>query len=118
LPDVPELTLVLTGQRPPGLVILRGELAVGFATLGVALPVNPGLQVITTQVPGGQVREHKVTLGKGEKKTVELTVAAAAVSTGAPLSPPPHPDRRPRHRQPAGPSAPLLSWRRAWGSSE
>jgi hypothetical protein len=97
LPQVPQLTLVLPKSAPPGTIVKRDGVELSAVSLGVAFPVNPGERLIVTQVPGGAPHEQRVTLEKGEKKSVELEiVAAATANTAAPTAtvsakPPPSP---------------------------
>jgi len=102
LPEVPEITLTLPPDAPRGTVIKRDDAVLSEAALGVALPIDPGDHVVTTQAPGGDVTETKITLQRREKKQIVLKVktAAAAPSTAsatpsasaAPTSAPPPPD--------------------------
>jgi hypothetical protein len=73
-PDVPTLTLTLKAGTPSGTEVKRDGVLQGSASLGLALPIDPGAHVITVQPPGGAVSTQNVTVGKGEKKTLELTV--------------------------------------------
>ena len=77
-PEVPMLTLSLSPRAPKGTVVKRDGTELMDAALGVALPVDPGEHEVTTQAPGGEVTEVRVTLGKGEKKQVTLKVKVAS----------------------------------------
>jgi hypothetical protein len=74
---VPELTLVLPKGAPAGTVVKRDGAVMVDATLGGALPVDPGEHVVTTQAPGGPVWEQRITLNKREKKQLMLEVKPA-----------------------------------------
>lgn len=74
-PQVPELTLTLPDDAPQGTVVKRNGVTLAAPSLGVALPVDPGEQVITTQAPGGDITEKKVTIEKGQRMTVKLVVS-------------------------------------------
>lgn len=76
-PEVPEITLSLPPDAPRGVVIKRDDAVLSEAALGVALPIDPGDHVVTTQAPGGDVVETKVTLKRGEKKSLTLPVKPA-----------------------------------------
>lgn len=76
-PDVPELLLLLAPGAPPGTVVTRDGQVVASAALGIGLPVDPGEHVITVTVPGGGIREQRITLLKGEKKKISLDVQLA-----------------------------------------
>lgn len=72
-PQVPELTLVLPKEAPANTVVTRDGERLRTPSLGVALPIDPGEHVVTTQVPGGgKLVEKKFEIEKGEKKTVTL----------------------------------------------
>jgi hypothetical protein len=82
-PHVPQLTLVLPQAAPSGTVVKRGEAVLGAPSLGIALPVDPGEHVVTTQAPGGPVHEQRFTISLDEKKTVELEVEVGAAAPAA-----------------------------------
>ncbi|UQA57844.1 hypothetical protein [Polyangium aurulentum] len=75
-PNIPRLVLVLPANAPPGVLVTRDGAEVDAASLGVALPVDPGEHVITSRVPGGPLVEQRVTLAKKETKTLQLEVHA------------------------------------------
>ncbi len=85
-PDVPRLTLSLPRTAPAGTIVMRDGELVAEVALGVALPVDPGEHTLSTQVPGGKVQEQRITIGKGEKRVMTLTVKVSAVPT---VKPPP-----------------------------
>jgi len=82
-PLVPQLSLSLPPGAPPGTIVKRDDAALGAATLGVPLPIDPGPHRVTTQAPGGPETEIRFTLEKGEKKQITLNVRAAPESEGA-----------------------------------
>ncbi|MDC0743124.1 hypothetical protein [Polyangium mundeleinium] len=73
-PDIPELTMTLAPGAPSRTVVKRDGQVIGAAAMGMALPVDPGAHVLTTQAPGGPVWEQHITTAKGEKKSVVLEV--------------------------------------------
>lgn len=93
-PDVPKLTLVLPNDAPAGVVVKRDGQELTAAALGVELPIDPGDYVLTLEAPGRDKTEQRVTIGKGEKKTVALVIPAGpalsaatpSASAGAPRS--------------------------------
>jgi hypothetical protein len=95
VPRVPTITLKLPASAPPGTQVMRDGLLLNTPALGMALPVDPGEHVITTQAPGGPKHEQRFTIGEGEKKEVDLEVvpppapepSAAAPSQSAPVAP-------------------------------
>jgi hypothetical protein len=103
-PLVPELTLVLPPRAPEGTVVQRDGAVVAEAALGVALPVDPGEHVLTTQARGGEITEIHISLGKGEKRHITLLVKEAKAAA------PPPSDQGPRPAP--APPAPLVYGRR------
>src|SRR5262249_25073794 len=63
-PQIPELTLVLPSGAPPGTRVTRNGVELSAASLGMALPVDPGEQVVQVQRPGGPIVENRITLAK------------------------------------------------------
>ncbi len=101
---VPRLTLALPSGAGPDVVVKRDGEVVADLSLGTALIVNPGDHLITTQVPGGPVVEHRVSLIAGESRSLALTVRRDALvdprsarlpSESLLLPPVPPPDVRP-----------------------
>jgi hypothetical protein len=84
-PDVPRLTLRLPEDAPAGTIVTRGGVALGAAALGVALPVDPGVHVVTTQAPGGPVGEERISVARGERKAAVLSVDVPG-ARGAPVA--------------------------------
>jgi hypothetical protein len=94
--EVPTLALVLPGGAPAGVRVTRDGAEVGAALIGIALPVDPGEHVITTQAPGGPLVTERVTLSLGEAKSVALKVVATAPATAdKPPAPGPMPPSAP-----------------------
>jgi len=101
-PQVPQLTLSLPSGAPKGTVVKRDGAALEAAALGSAQSVDPGEHVVTTQAPGGEVTELRVTLGKGEKKQVTLSVKDSV--KGGSAAPKPAEAVRPTGQPSHGPS--------------
>lgn len=98
-PDVPELTLTLPAGVAPGTVVKRDGEVVAEAALGIPLPVDPGEHEISTETPGGAAWRQRITIARGEKKTVALEVRAAPAATpkgpdAGPAAPPSGPSGR------------------------
>ncbi len=87
-PHVPTLTLRLPAGAPADTLVKRDGQVVPSLSLGTALAVDPGEHAITTQVPGGPVVSHVVTLQKGEKKELGLTIKLQADPPADPIPPP------------------------------
>src|SRR3954471_19352248 len=88
IPSVPEITLTLPPDAPRGTVVKRDDAVLSEAALGVPLPIDPGEHVVTTQAPGGDLSETKVSIKKAEKQQIVLKVKSApsTASTGSPTS--------------------------------
>lgn len=75
--SIPKLVI----QRGPGADAATIELdgvAVGDSSVGVDIPLDPGPHAVTARAPNYQAFETTVTLAKGERKTVEVALAALA----------------------------------------
>ncbi|MGK3982383.1 hypothetical protein WME99_05065 [Sorangium sp. So ce136] len=73
-PLVPHVTLSLPSGAPPGTVVQHDGITLEQPSLGVALPVDPGEHVVTTQAPRGPVHEVKFTIEASESRTIHLEV--------------------------------------------
>lgn len=106
LPLVPRLTLSLPAGAPAGTVVRRDGELVAEAALGVAIPVDPGEHVLSTQAPGGPALERKIALAKGENRVVTLDVKAAEPAAASPAMSMDVPPGAPRLAEPGrgGPS--------------
>ncbi|HVR21343.1 MAG TPA: hypothetical protein VMS65_16635 [Polyangiaceae bacterium] len=93
---LPKLTL-RTGPSSGAVEVELNGVALGAATLGLALPVDPGEQRIVVRASGREARELTVILAEGESKEVVLSPGAPVAPAGAesasaktaPASPPP-----------------------------
>jgi hypothetical protein len=113
-PEVPELTLVLPATAPPGTRVVQDSVELSSTSLGIGLPLDPGEHMVTTQAPGGPVKEHPVTIQKGEKRRLELTVVDPALEpkpppVAAPAPPPEPPSAPPPAPEPLPPPPPPRS---------
>jgi hypothetical protein len=93
-PKVPTLVLALSPSAPSGAVVERDGVPFQGASLGVALPIDPGEHVIVTRAPGGAEERVTITLEAGESKRLELpqkpfAPPAAAPPAMQPTAPPP-----------------------------
>jgi hypothetical protein len=75
-PEIPKLTLKLPDGAPADLVVIRNGTRLGTATFGVALPVDPGEQVVVVELSDGSRGEQRITLAKGEKRELVLELPA------------------------------------------
>ncbi len=107
----------------PGLVVKRGETAIGKGSWGAALPIDPGKYSFEASAPGKNAWKEERSI-EGEGKTIEVVVpalepapadAAPPVATG-PIAPP---TTAPATAAPTTPSsAPAPSDKRSDGSSQ
>jgi hypothetical protein len=85
-PQVPTLKLVLPVSADNA-HIRRDGTDLSAASLGIALPIDPGQHVVTLEVPGRVPAEHRFTLEKGQHSVVELAVGAQVTAPAASLPP-------------------------------
>ncbi|WP_437281985.1 hypothetical protein WME90_15925 [Sorangium sp. So ce375] len=92
-PLVPQLTLSLPPGTPAGTRVQCDGITLEQPSLGVALPVDPGEHVVTTQAPGGAMAETRFTIDRSESKAIVLEVKppAAAKPPAPPRAKPPAP---------------------------
>ncbi|AUX44647.1 hypothetical protein SOCE26_061130 [Sorangium cellulosum] len=103
-PLVPRLTLSLPPDAPAGTRVQRDGMTLEQPSLGVALPVDPGEHVVTTQAPGGPVTEKRLTIGRSESRVIVLEVTPSAPEEPPPAEQPPSPARLPSVAPLAAPS--------------
>lgn len=89
---VPHLTIKLAPSAAPNLTILRDDVLLGTASIGLALPINPGKHVVVVQAPGRADRRYEVRAAEGERQ--ELVVEAGPAAATGPV---------PGRANPAGP---------------
>lgn len=87
-PKIPKLTIHRGDGAQVAEVTMDG-LQLGAASVGTAIPANPGPHVIKATAPGRKDFTAELTLADGETKTVELVLPEAAVADDKPASPPP-----------------------------
>lgn len=87
--DVPTLELDLPQGAPATTKVTRDGVSLGRASLGIALPLDPGEHVIVVTTDGG-TREQKVTVVRGDHKavTLELPVSGPSSTTPTPVAQP------------------------------
>lgn len=86
---VPRLTVVVAPGAPPDTQVLRDGTPLRAVSLGVALPLDPGVHTVQATAEGTGSRRFEVTLKESEVQTVTVspvqTAASSSVST-APTS--------------------------------
>ena len=68
---IPKLTVVLAGA-PPDAEVMRDGVALGAASMGVPLPVNPGAHTLVVHAKDREDTSESVSIAEGESKRVEL----------------------------------------------
>ncbi len=90
-PRLPRLRLVV--RRPPaGLVVRRDGQEMPAATLGEAIPADPGPHVVEATAPGHRPARHAIRLEEG--KTLEVAIDLAPGATAEAAAPLPASRRR------------------------
>lgn len=79
--DIPELTLELPSGAPANVRMTRNGEPFTATSLGLPIPVDPGVHVITVQLATGPVNEQRLTIGLREKQTIELTLPVVEAPT-------------------------------------
>ncbi len=79
---VPRLRLELAPGAPPGTRVARDAVDLGAASLGVALPVDPGRHLVVVTAPDHLERRYDVEVPEGQ--TTKLAVAAGEKRLPAP----------------------------------
>lgn len=104
LARAPHLVITLARDAPAGTRVLRDGIELGPASLGVALPTDPGRHEIEVQAPGRRPERVTVALAERERRTV-LVAAGPAL----PPPPPPAPAPAPAAARPAPPPPPVTT---------
>ncbi|MDC0741339.1 PEGA domain-containing protein [Polyangium mundeleinium] len=104
--EVPELLIVLPPAAPAGTRVLRDGTPMGAAMLGISLPIDPGEHVVVLEVPGAKAVETKVSVARGEKKTLELVLPAPEPAANPKPPPPLVPNVAEKPKEPETPVAP------------
>jgi hypothetical protein len=115
-PRLPRITVKLAAKAPADAKVTRDGIALGGATLGFALPVDPGDHEFVVRAPGYKERRYTTTIKEEESKEIEVDVGEklpdeappvptatgpAATSTGA-VTPPPQVDQGSSGQRTAG----------------
>lgn len=83
---LPRLTVVVSGARAGGVRVARDGVELRGASLGVALPVDPGAHEVVVTAAAREAHLYPLNLAPGERRTL-------VVEPGAPQRTPPHRDR-------------------------
>jgi hypothetical protein len=85
---VPKLEIRLAAAAPAGTVAERDDVALGAASFGISLPIDPGHHRIIARAPGRVPREYTLTVREGESSTLEIEPGAPAPSEAPPPAAP------------------------------
>jgi hypothetical protein len=81
-PRVPRLTLVPPSPLPQGMAVSLDGGKLTSATLGVALPIDPGPHVVEATAPASTPFHAELMLAAGEARSVTLSLAPATSDPG------------------------------------
>jgi hypothetical protein len=87
---LPRLEIRLAPSAPPGTSVTRNEIELGAASLGLALPVDPGTHRVLVSAPGRETKSYELSLAEAETQTLEVEPGAAT-----PIEPPAGPPSEP-----------------------
>jgi hypothetical protein len=82
-PRLPRLKIVLATTAPENATVERDGIVLGAPSLGIPLPLDPGVHTIVVRAPGRREGAASVTIAEGETKQVEVDVAPGAAPPGA-----------------------------------
>ena len=82
---LPRVT-VATDARLPGLEVSRDGVVLGSASLGVPLPVDPGLHQIVRPAPGRTPRSYQLAVGNGQQEVVVVEPGPPVAPIAAPVA--------------------------------
>jgi hypothetical protein len=110
------LSVALAPSAPPDAVVKRDGVLLGAASLGVALPVDPGHHVVIVSAAGRENRETEVTMHAKEQRSLIVEAGApseaasgAGAEAGRPSSTPPPPPASARTSPGEGDARAVLS---------
>jgi hypothetical protein len=87
-PRVPKLTIRRAAGAPSDTAITRDGIALGEASQGLALPVDPGKHTVIASAPGRAAKTYALELREGERAVLEVAPdAPPAAEVPAPPAP-------------------------------
>ena len=87
--DLPHVTVSLDAAAPPGSTVLLDGAAFTVPSPPAPTAVDPGDHVVTVHAPDGRTHDEHVSLGRGETRTVILTLPEPLVAPPPPGAAPP-----------------------------
>lgn len=83
-PRLPKLTIALAGaSQATDAEVVRDGVVLGAASMGVALPVNPGAHTIIVRAKDREDTSQTITIAEGESKLVQLKLGAPKKAVAA-----------------------------------
>jgi hypothetical protein len=76
------MTVRVVGSVPSGAKVTRNDVELSEASLGSALPVDPGAYTVTVSAPGRATTSTSVTVAEGTASTVEVRAGAPTEGAG------------------------------------
>ena len=86
---LPRLLLRLAPNAPPATKLRCDDTEIGPASLGVALPVDPGLHVVHAEALGRAASSTEVTLSEGETRVMDVAPGPPLPPSAQAVPPPP-----------------------------
>lgn len=80
---LPKLTVRVAPGAPANTTVERDGVKLDNASLGAALPIDPGQHAIVVKAPGHAPRTFHVTLAEGQSQTLEVAPAVAQAGGGS-----------------------------------
>jgi hypothetical protein len=79
-PRLPKLTLILAQAAPKNSTVRDGNIELGSAAFGVALPLDPGTHEFVVSAPAFESRSFQLQLAEGEARSLTVTPGNAQVA--------------------------------------
>jgi tetratricopeptide (TPR) repeat protein len=114
---IPKLTIRYDGEPPQGLKVIRNGSALSAASLGLALPIDPGKAIVVVSALGYKEQRFEIEISQGEQQELVVRVGTK-VPDGKDTSkselPPGDvgtpPDNPTRHKPPSAVENPWKTW--------
>jgi tetratricopeptide (TPR) repeat protein len=71
-PKLPRLNITLSRQAPADTRVWRDGVALGHASLGTPLPVDPGVRSISASAPGFASKSFEILVAEGQSRSIEV----------------------------------------------
>lgn len=107
-PRLPKLTVTLANGAPGDVEVVRDGVALGAASMGVPLPVNPGSHTLVVRAKGFEDSTTTMSIAEAEQKKVELKLGAKTAVTAREATPGPAADGGQTSPASSGGTSPLV----------